>query len=303
MRLAEMGALQIQVQNRQGETRYVDLEVILGVLHIPGHEEYASRVDYSGANIYDDNGNIIGWDPQGITIYSYTVWIQDMFLPLGAELSLHHTSQADKDHIKAFTTVNKNFKNCLDANLFGSIVPMNDSTADLLLWVYFKDNLDYLDLLDLAITFYSESSPKWNFNPPNQPNDGTVGNLDVGPGQLNYNTWNNHPWLAGLDMSKVFGTAKQMTEKAAYNVKTKSYEREVFNGSPFDNLRATSRVLQNYGHGADAVAKYRTGTGPWSKTEDGKKAREARINEYNTLVNSMNDFLSCLLGLRKPGVL
>jgi hypothetical protein len=95
----------------------------------------------------------------------------------------------------------------------------------------------------LAVTWAAESG--FSFNPNSNPNDGSANNADIGPVQINYRTFHGWAPLAGL--GDVFGTT--------------TTGRQVFNGNPYDNLRAGARILNSYGDGRTAVGRYRAGTG------------------------------------------
>jgi YD repeat-containing protein len=143
MRLAEMGALQIQVQNRQGETRYVDVELLLGFLHIPGHQEagpsYTYQGGYRGSDPDDPNSPVI-WDPNTTTEVQTILWIRDMYLPSIVQTDPLLTFNRNDLNFKLSKVKAKfdpeRFKSCLD-QLFGvipnkinDVVEMEDYSTD-----------------------------------------------------------------------------------------------------------------------------------------------------------------------------
>jgi hypothetical protein len=92
----------------------------------------------------------------------------------------------------------------------------------------------------LAVTWAGESG--FNFYPDSTPNDGSEGNADVGPVQINYRTWHDSPLLNGL--GNVFGTT--------------TTGREQFNGDPMANLRMGARILNGHGSGRHRLCSVRT---------------------------------------------
>jgi YD repeat-containing protein len=84
MALAEAGALQIAVRNDRGDVRYVDVEVILGVLHVPGHTEHTHE-ERPGGDLPVDPNNPDGpwaWSPDGTTLITTINYIQGAFISL-----------------------------------------------------------------------------------------------------------------------------------------------------------------------------------------------------------------------------
>ena len=128
----------------------------------------------------------------------------------------------------------------------------------------------------LAVTWRFESG--FNLNPPNNPNDGSPGNADIGPAQINYRTWHNSPLLNGLD--DVFGTARAV--------------REIFNGNPLSSLRATARILNHHGSGRTAAGRYRTGTGDFSRTRRGISEFNLRAGLYDRFAPLYDAFFRCM---------
>lgn len=96
--------------------------------------------------------------------------------------------------------------------------------------------------------------------------------------QINYRTFNAWAPLDGL--GDVFGTT--------------TTGRQVFNGNPYDNLRAGARILNSYGNGRTAAGRYRTGTGAFARTPVGRAAFNARAGQYDQWSGGYNAFFDCL---------
>jgi len=78
--LAEAGALQIQVQNRRGETRYVDVDVMFGQLYVPGGHFHTDS-EHTGGWTSDFEGQPLYWN-SGLTVLVQDIYIvQAAFLP------------------------------------------------------------------------------------------------------------------------------------------------------------------------------------------------------------------------------
>jgi hypothetical protein len=127
----------------------------------------------------------------------------------------------------------------------------------------------------LAVTWAAESS--FNLFPDSNPNDGSAGNADIGPVQINYRTYNGSQEVSGLN---AFGTT--------------TTGREQFNGNPYDNLVAGARILNGYGGGRTAAGRYRTGTGDFSRTRRGRNAFNARAHQYDRWAAVYEAFFNCL---------
>jgi RHS repeat-associated protein len=129
----------------------------------------------------------------------------------------------------------------------------------------------------LAVTWANESG--FSFAPMQNLNDLTPGNVDVGPLQINYNTFHSSSAVSGL--SNVFGDLNSTG---------------IFNGNPFENLVAGARILRGYGSGRTAAGRYRTGTGSFSKSKQGKVDFKIRAESYDKLAKGYDAFFDCLRG-------
>jgi hypothetical protein len=136
----------------------------------------------------------------------------------------------------------------------------------------------------LAVTWRLEggtTGSEFAFNPTNNGNDGTAGNVDIGPGQINYNTFANSSILAGMNLDFVFGSNLG--------------GGQMFNGDPEWNLHAAARILRSYsGTDRNRAGKYRTGDGQWSKRAAGRAAYDSRVKGYDALKAKYDKFFSCL---------
>jgi YD repeat-containing protein len=130
----------------------------------------------------------------------------------------------------------------------------------------------------LAVTWTSESG--FNFYPDSNPDGGGVGDADIGPMQIDYNTFHAWSGLAGLDVGEVYGTT--------------TTGRQRFNGNPYTNLRAAARILNAEGRGRNAAGRYRVGSGPHSRTPQGRRDFQTRAREYDTLAPGYDAFFDCL---------
>jgi YD repeat-containing protein len=124
MALAQAGALQIQVQNDRGEVRYVDVEVILGVLHVPGRTEF-SHEERSGGLVPVDDSKPDGpwvWSPNGTTLVTNITYIQGAFVSLptgpmfGIAFGQNTTTQFKGDKLKNIDDALKLAKEMTDAS-------------------------------------------------------------------------------------------------------------------------------------------------------------------------------------------
>lgn len=136
----------------------------------------------------------------------------------------------------------------------------------------------------LAITWRLEggtTGSEFATEPTNNGNDGKDGNVDIGPGQINYNTFATSTVLAGMELDFVFGS----------NLKG----GQTFNGDPEWNLHAAARILRSYsGTDRNKAGKYRAGDGDWSKKAAGKAAYDARVKGYDSLKAAYDRFFNCL---------
>jgi RHS repeat-associated protein len=140
----------------------------------------------------------------------------------------------------------------------------------------------------LAVTWYKESTFSYfGDNIPSNKNDGTAGNVDVGPMQINYNTFAKWKPLYGVgyqglpidDENNVFGPDRNGD----------------FSGSINSNLSAGARILKSYGgDDRNRAGLYRSGNGDFLKTKQGKAEYNARAGEYDRLKPIYDIFFSCL---------
>jgi RHS repeat-associated protein len=106
----------------------------------------------------------------------------------------------------------------------------------------------------LAVTWNSESGFK--FYPDSNADGGGAGDADIGPMQIDYNTFHAWSGLSNLNIGEVYGTTTTGSEP--------------FNGNPYTNLRAAGRILNAEGRGRTAAGRYRVGSGPHSRTARGR---------------------------------
>lgn len=71
--LGEAGILRLQVRNRQGQTRFVDFEVIGGMIFIPGkpHVRQGERIVPGFEPSTEDPNSPLVWNPNKVVLYSY----------------------------------------------------------------------------------------------------------------------------------------------------------------------------------------------------------------------------------------
>ena len=131
----------------------------------------------------------------------------------------------------------------------------------------------------LAVTWASES-PNQGFGQyfNSNPNDGSYGNADVGPFQLNFRTYGDDPRLAGL--GDVFGGTTTGSE--------------LFRGDPTSNGRMAARILNGYGGGRRAAILFTTGTGSTSRSAQGRARAKDRGGKYDRWRRKYDDFFKCL---------
>jgi hypothetical protein len=130
----------------------------------------------------------------------------------------------------------------------------------------------------LAVTWAMESG--FAFYPNSNPDGGGVGDADIGPMQIDYNTFHAWSGLAGLDVGEVYGTTTTGSQR--------------FNGNPNTNLRAAARILNAEGRGRTAAGRYRVGSGPHSRTARGRRDFQTRAGEYDRLAPGYDAFFDCL---------
>ena len=83
MNLAAAGAVQIELRNSLGERRYADVEVILGVLYVPGFHRH-THGERTGAMVLSDPNNPNSpevWDPNATVITQRIDFFQGAFIP------------------------------------------------------------------------------------------------------------------------------------------------------------------------------------------------------------------------------
>ncbi len=136
----------------------------------------------------------------------------------------------------------------------------------------------------LAATWRLEggtTGSEFAMNPVNNGNDGTTGNVDIGPGQINCNTWANSSILSGMYLETVFGASLE--------------GGQTFDGDPEWNLHAVARILRSFsGTDRNRAGKYRTGDGQWSKKPAGRSAYDARVSAFDRLKSGYDKFFNCL---------
>ena len=180
-------------------------------------------------------------------------------------------------------------KSCVDDFLGGlasNRIPSSMATSDIMT-AAFREGVD--ETL-LAVTWTSESefssSPGSNGNAKDKK--GVIhedwikeGNADIGPMQINYNTY--HSW-SGLDgLSNIFGTT------------TTGYK--AFDGDSLANLRAGARILKDLNSRHDragAAGRYRTGEGDYFSSAKGQAAFTARRDRFNALQRKYDNFFKCI---------
>jgi YD repeat-containing protein len=157
----------------------------------------------------------------------------------------------------------------------GVPIPPHDAAAIILTISFLEGTAESL----LAVTWASES-PNQGFGQyfNSNPNDGSSGNADIGPFQLNYRTYGNDPRLAGL--GDVFGGTTTGSE--------------MFRGDPTSNGRMAARILNGYGGGRRAAILFTTGTGPASRSAQGRARARDRGGKYDRWHRKYDDFFGCL---------
>ncbi len=157
----------------------------------------------------------------------------------------------------------------------------------------------------LAATWQLESF--LTLYPKTNPNDGKRGNADVGPVQINYNTFSKWSGIADLYSRDVFGFTPDPLNydpDEFSSSKDIPYSTVQFNGNPNVNLVAGGRILSSYGgtpgssgkKRSDAAGYYRTGKGDFLKTPDGQKAFNGRKGDFDKIAPKWDQFFNCLNG-------
>jgi hypothetical protein len=180
-------------------------------------------------------------------------------------------------------------QSCVDDFLGGlgtNRIPSHTATSDIMTVAYREG----VDETLLAVTWTSES--EFNSSPSSNGNamdkNGVIhqewikeGNVDIGPLQINYNTY--HSW-SGLDgLTNIFGTT------------TSGYEP--FNGDSFANLRAGAHILKDLNSRHDragAAGRYRAGEGDYFNSKKGQAAFAARRDRFNALQPKYDNFFKCI---------
>ena len=159
----------------------------------------------------------------------------------------------------------------------------------------------------LAATWRLESS--LNYFPLTNPNNRKWGNADVGPMQLNYNTY--HDWSQIADLTKnsfnVFGYTDPSSDNPSEfpSSKFRPYSMHWFNGNPYSNILAGGRLLSSYGgtresNGetrSNAAGYFRTGRGEFSKTKKGQERFKERKDAFDAEAPKWDKFFTCLNGM------
>jgi RHS repeat-associated protein len=136
-----------------------------------------------------------------------------------------------------------------------------------------------VDAVLLAVTWAIESN--WSLHPKNNGNRN--GSVDIGPMQLNYQTWSGDAGK-GYIVGNAFGTNLS--------------KGQVFNGDPIANLVSAANILEELVElfGDKAAGYYRTGFGAWSRSEQGVAARRARQEKFQGMKAAYADFFDCIGG-------
>lgn len=200
--------------------------------------------------------------------------------------SLNLTLMLQETHMQKWLRI---YQSCVDDFLRGlanNRIPSSSATSDIMTVAYRES----VDETLVAVTWTSES--EFNSSPESNGNakdaKGVIhqdwikeGNVDVGPMQINYNTY--HSW-SGLDgLTNIFGTT------------TSGYK--AFDGDSFANLRAGARILKdlNTRHDrAGAAGRYRAGEGDYFSTKSGQAAFTGRRDRFNSLQPKYDNFFKCI---------
>ena len=136
----------------------------------------------------------------------------------------------------------------------------------------------------LAVTWNGESGFRYG-NLENNGNDGTPGNVDIGPLQINYNTFVN--W------SPLYGNKGDTNKGVIFGTNLEG--GQIFNGIINDNLSAGARILKSYSGGdRNRAGLYRTGNGKFRKTKTGQAEYNKRTGLYDSLSKKYNKFFDCM---------
>jgi YD repeat-containing protein len=255
MQLAEAGALQIQVQNRQGATKYVDVDTMLGSLYIPGHHEYSNEERVVGGWVTSDpndpNSPMI-YDPTLTALVSHINYFQAQFISPqqpapGSFLDCFHRSGLANTYSRG--------PNDPDATHF------TQAAANLLVDAH---NAEGTSFSALAVTMMNEDN-SFDLNPNPFVNVNRKGQAlpskywDVGPFQLNQVTIN-----AAISAGKIKNEGKNFIDFGSMFGRTVK-DGQPFSGVPLANARIAARWLQVAGgNDRQRVINYaqRAGRGP-----------------------------------------
>lgn len=179
----------------------------------------------------------------------------------------------------------KDFDSC--KSKFISSVNIDRKKAHLILKICAKEQISPTLL---AVTWLGESGlTGTEARIINNPNDGQIFNVDIGPGQINYKTFSN--WLP------LYGEEGKTMSSALAIWGANLAGSQPFNGSIEANLSASARILKSYGGGdRNRAGLYRTGAGKFRESPKGIEEYNKRAKLYNTVKDSLDRFFLCLLG-------
>jgi RHS repeat-associated protein len=142
----------------------------------------------------------------------------------------------------------------------------------------------------LAVTWTGESGFGFFGNSIiNNPNDGSPGNVDIGPMQINYNTFVNWAPLYGQ------GVNGGQWDNAGSVFGSNLSGNQEFNGAMTANVNAGARILKSYsGSDRNRAGLYRTGNGAFRNSRAGRAAYNARTQLYDSLKNLYDKFFDCI---------
>jgi hypothetical protein len=137
-------------------------------------------------------------------------------------------------------------------------------------------------------------------------NDGTLGNADIGPMQINFNTFYNDPSIRWLGVEEVFGYTPYPASYGTDDLGVAlPYATEQFNGNVIRNIWAGGIILSGYGGTRKSSAKarsnaagfYRTGRGQFSRSPRGLREFKKRKESFDKVSPAYDEFFNCL-GIR-----
>jgi len=135
--------------------------------------------------------------------------------------------------------------------------------------------LERADATLIAVTWAAESS--FSLNPGNHYRY-SDGGEDIGPMQIANTIWNKSPYTDGL--GDVYGSDQS--------------RGGTFNGTPYANLRAGARALNDAGGSrANKAGIFRAGA-TYQKNEGGPEAYRSRVGQFNAWAKTYDDFFGCL---------